>query len=102
EDAAPWLPPALRGSGPLNASVQVTGTLAAWRARGDIASSGLTGPSVPPARDVSIDFDATPERIEIPALRATMLDAPLTAKGSWRWAGGGEVEDAASGGHPLR
>jgi autotransporter translocation and assembly factor TamB len=97
EDAAPWLPPALKGSGPLNATAQVKGTLAAWRARGNIASSGLTWPSVPPARDVSIDFDATPERIEVPALRATMLDAPLTAKGSWRWAGGGDVEAAASG-----
>ena len=97
EDAAPWLPPALRGSGPLNASVQIKGTLAAWRARGNIASSGLTWPSVPPARDISIDFDATPERIEVPALRASVLDAPLTAKGSWRWAGGGEVEAAAGG-----
>jgi autotransporter translocation and assembly factor TamB len=97
EDAAPWLPPALRGSGPVNASVQVNGTLAAWRARGNIASSGVTSPSVPPARDVSIDFDATPERIEVPALRATLLDAPLTAKGRWRWAGGGEVEAGASG-----
>jgi autotransporter translocation and assembly factor TamB len=97
EDAAPWLPPALRGSGPLNASVQVKGTLAAWHSRGNIVSSGLTWQSVPPARDISIDFDATPERIEIPALRATMLDAPITAKGSWRWAGGGEVEAAATG-----
>src|SRR5262245_20958741 len=97
EDAAPWLPPALRGSGPINASVQIKGTLAAWRARGNIASSGLTWPFVPPARDISIDFDATPERIEVQALRATMLDAPLTAKGSWRWAGGGEVEAGAGG-----
>jgi translocation-and-assembly-module (TAM) inner membrane subunit TamB-like protein len=97
EDAAPWLPPALRGSGPLNASVQVKGTLAAWRARGNIASSGLTWQSVPPARDVRIDFDATPELIEVLALRASVLDAPLTAKGSWRWAGGGEIEAAASG-----
>jgi autotransporter translocation and assembly factor TamB len=97
EDAAPWLPPALRGSGPVNANVQIKGTLAAWRARGNIASSGLTWQSVPPARDISIDFDATPERVEVPALRASMLDAPLTAKGSWRWAGGGEVEVAAGG-----
>src|SRR5262245_11265449 len=97
EDAAPWLPPALRGSGPINAGAQITGTLAAWQARGNIASSGLTWPSVPPARDISIDFNATPERIEVPTLRATMLDAPLTAKGSWRWAGGGEGEAAATG-----
>ena len=97
EDAAPWLPPALQGEGPVNVTAQVKGTLATWRARGNIASSGLTWPSVPPARDVSVDFDATPERIEVPALRATMLDAPLTAKGSWRWAGGGDVEAAASG-----
>src|SRR5262245_6173497 len=97
EDAAPWLPPALKGSGPVNATAQVKGTLSAWRARGNIASSGLTWRSVPPARDVSVDFDATPERIEVPALRAIMLDAPLTAKGSWRWAGGGDVEAAASG-----
>jgi autotransporter translocation and assembly factor TamB len=97
EDAAPWLPPALRGSGPLNATAQIKGTLAAWRARGNLASSGLTWPSVPAARDVSIDFDVTPERIEVPALRATVLDAPLSAKGRWRWAGGGDVEAAASG-----
>jgi translocation and assembly module TamB len=97
EDAAPWLPPALRGSGPVNANVQIKGTLAAWRARGNIASSGLTWPSVPPARDISIDFDATPERVEVPALRASVLDAPLTARGTWRWAGGGEVEAAAGG-----
>jgi autotransporter translocation and assembly factor TamB len=99
EDAAPWLPPWLHGRGAVSASAQIKGTLTAWRATGRIESSNLTwsSSSIPPVRDLGVGFEATSERIEIPALRASVLDAPLTARGSWRWAGGGEVEAAASG-----
>jgi TamB, inner membrane protein subunit of TAM complex len=96
EDAAPWLPPALRGTGPVGANAQIKGTLVAWRAPGSVESSELTWPSIPPARDLSVTFEAAPDRIEVPALRASVLDAPLTARGRWLWSGSGEVE-AASG-----
>jgi hypothetical protein len=95
EDAAPWLPPALRGTGPVSATAQIKGTLVAWRASGSIESSQLTWPSIPPARDLSVSFEATPERVEVSALRASVLDAPLTARGRWLWSGSGEVEAAA-------
>jgi len=92
EDAWPWLPPAARGSGPVRANVTVKGTLSAWRAPGQVESSSLTWPSIPEARDLSATFEATPDRIEVSAFKATVLDAPLTARGHWRWAGGGDVE----------
>ena len=92
EDAWPWLPPAGRGSGPVRASVLMKGTLGAWRATGQVESSSLTWPTIPAARDLNATFEATPDRIEITALKAVVLDAPLTARGRWRWAGGGEVE----------
>jgi hypothetical protein len=92
EDAWPWLPPAARGSGPVRMSLVAKGTLAAWRATGQLASSGLTWPSLPAARDLDATFEATPDRIEIGAFKAIVLDAPLTARGRWRWAGGGEGE----------
>ena len=92
EDAWPWLPPAGRGSGPVRASVLVKGTLGAWRATGQIASSGLTWPAIPPARELNATFEASPDRLEVTAFNAVVLDAPLTARGRWRWAGGGEVE----------
>ncbi len=96
EDAWPWLPPAARGSGPVRATVAVKGTLTAWRATGQVESSSLTWPDIPEARDLHVAFEATPDRIEIPALKAMVLDAPLTARGHWRWAGEGEV-DASTG-----
>src|SRR6185369_15054633 len=92
EDAWPWLPPAARGSGPVRATVAVKGTLAAWRATGQVESSSVTWPDIPEARDLHVTFEATPDRIEIPALKAMVLDAPLTARGHWRWAGEGEME----------
>jgi translocation-and-assembly-module (TAM) inner membrane subunit TamB-like protein len=92
EDAWPWLPPAGRGSGPVRASVVMRGTLAAWRATGQLESSGLTWPAIPAARDLSATFEATPDRIEVSVFKTVVLDAPLTARGRWRWAGGGEVE----------
>lgn len=92
EDAWPWLPPVGRGSGPVRASVVMKGTLTAWRATGQLASSALTWPAIPAARDLNATFEATPDRIEVSAFKANVLDAPLTARGQWRWAGGGEVE----------
>src|SRR5262245_12674231 len=92
EDAWPWLPPVVRGSGPVRASVAMKGTLSAWRATGQVDSSNLTWPSVPEARDLSATFEATPDRIEVSAFKVTVLDAPLTARGRWQWAGGGDVE----------
>ncbi len=92
EDAWPWLPPPGRGSGPIRASVSMKGTLGAWRAAGQIESSGLTWAEIPPVRDLSATFEATPDRIEITAFKAIVLDAPVTARGAWQWAGGGEVE----------
>jgi len=92
QDAWPWLPPAVRGSGPVRAAVAVKGTLAAWRAAGQIESSSLTWPEIPTASNLSATFEATPDRIEVAALKAMVLDAPLTARGGWRWAGAGEVE----------
>ena len=70
----------------------VKGTLAAWHATGQVESSSLTWPAIPAARDLSATFEATPDRIEVSAFKAVVLDAPLTARGRWRWAGGGEVE----------
>jgi autotransporter translocation and assembly factor TamB len=92
EDAWPWLPAAGRGSGPVRASVVMKGTLAAWRATGQLESTGLTWPEIPAARDLSATFEVTPDRIEVSAVKAVVLDAPLTARGRWRWAGSGEVE----------
>ena len=93
EDGAPWLPEAARGSGPVRATVQLQGTLSAWRATGQVASTAITWPSpIPETRDVSVTFETTPDRLDVPALRAIVLDAQVTAKGIWRWAGGGEVE----------
>jgi autotransporter translocation and assembly factor TamB len=91
-DAWPWLPAAAHGSGPVRASILVKGTLGVWRATGQLESSGLTWPEVPAARDVSAAFEATPDHIEVTAFKAMVLDAPLSARGRWRWAGGGEVE----------
>jgi translocation and assembly module TamB len=73
----------------------VRGTLGAWRATGQLESSGLAWPAVPAARDLSATFEATPERIEVTAFKAVVLEAPLSARGRWRWAGGGEVEASA-------
>ncbi len=92
EDAAPWLPPVLHGSGPVRVTATIEGTLAAWRLTGNAESASLRWPSWPAVSDVSVAFEATPERLEVPALRAAVLDAPLTARGRWRWAGTGEVE----------
>ena len=92
EDAWPWLPQAARGSGPVRARVALTGTLAAWRANGQVESSNLTWPDIPAARDLSATFEATPDHIEVGSFKAVVLDAPLTARGRWRWAGDGEVE----------
>jgi hypothetical protein len=92
EDTWPWLPAAARGSGPVRATVAVQGTLAAWRASGHVESSSLTWPEIPEARELNATFEATPDRIEIPVLKAMVLDAPLTARGRWRWAGEGDVE----------
>jgi translocation and assembly module TamB len=98
-DAAPWLPTALHGTGPLNASAQIKGTLAAWRATGRVEAPALAwaSSSIPAVRDLSVGFEATPERIEVPSLRASVLDAAVSARGNWRWAGGGEIEAAAGG-----
>jgi len=96
EDAAPWLPPALHGSsGAVAVTAKIDGTLAAWHAAGRAESPSLGVPAAPPIRQATVSFDATPERIEVAALRASVLDAPLSAKGRWRWAGGGEVEAEA-------
>jgi autotransporter translocation and assembly factor TamB len=92
EDAWPWLPPAGHGSGPVRATVALKGTLAAWFATGQVESSSLSWPTIPAARDLSATFAATPEGIDLQAFKAVALDAPLTARGHWRWAGGGEVE----------
>ena len=93
DDVAPWLPPALRGSGGDAAvSVRIDGTLVAWHAAGHAESSALRVPSAPPIRDVSVSFDATAERIDVRALEARVLDGAVSAKGRWRWAGSGEVE----------
>src|SRR5262249_13460049 len=92
EDAWPWLPPAAKGVGPVRASVVLKGTLRAWLATGQIESSDLTWPAIPAARDLSAAFEATPDRIEVTAFKTVVLDAPRTAKGRWRWAGGGEGE----------
>jgi len=96
EDAAPWLPGALQGSrGAVLVTAKLDGTLVAWRAVGHAESANLTVPATPPIRGVGVSFEATPERIEVPALRASVLDAPLSAKGRWRWAGAGEIEAEA-------
>jgi uncharacterized protein involved in outer membrane biogenesis len=96
EDAAPWLPPALHGSsGALAVTAKIDGTLAAWHAAGHAESASLGVPGAPPIRQVMVSFDATAERIEVAALRASVLDAPVSAKGRWRWTGGGEVEAEA-------
>lgn len=96
EDAAPWLPPALHGSsGALAVTAKIDGTLAAWHAAGHAESASLGVPGAPPIRQVTVSFDATAERIEVAALRASVLDAPVSAKGRWRWTGGGEVEAEA-------
>jgi hypothetical protein len=93
EDAGPWLPAAARGSGPVRATAQLKGTLASWRVTGQASSSALEWPPpAPETRELSVTFDATPERLEISALRTVVLDAPVTANGRWRWAGSGEVE----------
>jgi hypothetical protein len=92
EDAWPWLPPSVRGSGPMRASVLMKGTLGAWLAAGQVESSSLTWPTIPAVRDLSATFEARPDRIEITSFKAVVLDAPLTARGRWRWAGGGEIE----------
>jgi translocation and assembly module TamB len=96
EDAAPWLPPALHGSsGAVAVTAKIDGTLAAWHAAGRAESASLNVPATPPIRQVAVSFDATADRIEVAALRASVLDAPVLAKGRWRWAGGGEVEGEA-------
>ena len=96
EDAAPWLPAALQGSsGAVAVTAKIDGTLLAWHAAGRVESPDLGVPAAPPIRQVTVSFDATPERIEVAALRASVLDAPISAKGRWRWAGGGEVEAEA-------
>jgi autotransporter translocation and assembly factor TamB len=96
EDAAPWLPPALSDSrGAVLVTARLDGTLVAWRAVGHAESASLSLPSAPPVRGVAVSFEATPERIDVPALRASVLDAPLSAKGRWRWTGTGEVEAEA-------
>jgi translocation and assembly module TamB len=96
EDAAPWLPAALQGSsGAVAVTAKIDGTLTAWHAAGRAESASLSVPAAPPVRQVTVSFDATPERIEVAALRASVLDAPLSAKGRWRWAGGGEVDAEA-------
>jgi autotransporter translocation and assembly factor TamB len=92
EDVASWLLAAARGSGPVGITAKLDGTVAAWRLSGQAESAGLIWPSVPPVRDLHVSFEATPERLEIRGLRARVLDAPLTARGHWRWAGEGEVE----------
>ena len=92
EDAWPWLPPVARGSGPVRANVLVKGTLGAWRMTGQVESSSLTWPTIPAARDLNATFEATPDRLEVAAFKAVVLDAPLTVRGRWRWVGAGEVE----------
>ena len=92
EDVAAWLPPAARGSGPVTATAKLDGTLTAWRATGQARSASLRWPSVPPVSEASVGFEATPDQLNVRDLRARVLDAPLTARGHWRWAGTGEVE----------
>ena len=92
EDAWPWLPPVARGSGPVRANVLVKGTLGAWRMTGQVESSSLTWPTIPAARDLNATFEATPDRLEVAAFKAVVLDTPLTVRGRWRWVGAGEVE----------
>jgi hypothetical protein len=95
EDAWPWIPAAARGTGPIRATAQLKGTLASWRVTGQAGSSALTwAPPVPEVREVSVTFEVTLDRLEVPALRSVVLDAPVTAKGRWLWAGSGEVEGA--------
>jgi autotransporter translocation and assembly factor TamB len=92
EDVATWLPPAARGSGPVTVTAKLDGTLTAWRATGQATSANLRWPSIPPVSEANVGFEATPERLNVRDLRARVLDAPLTARGHWRWAGTGEVE----------
>src|SRR5262245_5792540 len=95
ESVASLLPPSARGSGPVEITAKLDGTLAAWRATGQAKSVSLRWPSIPPVSDASVAFQATPERLDFRDLRAQVLDAPLTARGHWRWAGTGEVEAEA-------
>jgi translocation and assembly module TamB len=92
QDLAPWLPTPLRGEGPVAVTARIDGTLAAWRVVGQAESSRLALPSVPPIHEARASFEATPDRLEVPTVRATILDAPLTARGRWRWTGRGEIE----------
>jgi autotransporter translocation and assembly factor TamB len=95
ENVASLLPPAVQGSGLIEVSAKLDGTLTAWRATGQAKSVSLRFPSIPPISDASVGFQATPERLEFRDVRARALDAPLTARGHWRWAGAGEVEGEA-------
>jgi autotransporter translocation and assembly factor TamB len=95
EDVAALLPQAARGSGAVAVTAKLDGTLSAWRAAGQAESASLRLASVPPVSDVRVGFEVTPERLDVRSLRARMLDAPLTAKGHWRWVGTGEVEGDA-------
>jgi hypothetical protein len=95
EDIAALLPPAARGSGAVAVTVKLDGTLSAWRAVGQAESASLRWASVPPVNNASASFEVTPERLDVRSLRARVLDAPLTAKGHWRWVGTGEVEGDA-------
>jgi hypothetical protein len=96
EDVASWLPDALRASsGPVGVTARIDGTLSAWRARGQVESSGVSVPSAPAIGEISASFEATGEQLAVPTLRARVLDGPISAKGRWQWAGSGEVEAQA-------
>lgn len=95
EDVAALLPPAARGSGAVAVSAKLDGTLTKWRAVGQAESASLRWASVPPVSEASASFEVTPERLDVRSLRARVLDAPLTAKGHWRWVGTGEMEGDA-------
>lgn len=90
EDLAPLLPAPLRGSGDLAAAGEAEGTLAAWRASGQLDSARIELPGAPPIRDLAVSVRAAPGRVEVSALSARVLGGPVAARGEWR---GGSTAD---------
>ncbi|MCU0728341.1 MAG: translocation/assembly module TamB, partial [Planctomycetes bacterium] len=81
EDLEPWLPSAARGAGRFGVAGRVEGTPEAWRAEGTAEAPELTAREMP-IRDLHATVVATPERIDVPSLRARIHAIPVAGTGA--------------------
>ncbi len=90
DDVRQWLPKDAQGTGTFALAGRVAGTPGAWRADGTIEARALTTHDVP-LQDLQGAFSVTPDRVEVPRLRARAHGIPVRGTGTWRWEGAGQA-----------